>query len=100
MAPAGNRAKGPFVGTAAVNRVPGGDGRMSFSRRPELAEVIVAVLTHEPVDDDEWEAGWRARRRSEWQIASERFPVPEPGGRRRIRRPGSQVPGTSGRWCS
>jgi NAD(P)H dehydrogenase (quinone) len=28
-----------------VNRVPGGDGRMSFTYRPELAEAIAVVLT-------------------------------------------------------
>jgi NAD(P)H dehydrogenase (quinone) len=30
--------------TDGVNRVPGGDGRMSFSYRPELAAAITAVL--------------------------------------------------------
>jgi len=86
-----------------VARVPGGDGRMSFALRRELAEASVAVLTdpgsdrtvytvttpesvsmaelaavatnvtgreyrYEPRADAEWEAGWRARGRQEWQI--------------------------------
>jgi len=86
-----------------VATVPGGDGRMSFALRRELAEAVVLVLTdprHErtvytvttpesvgmaelariasdvtgktyryaPRTDAEWEAGWRARGRHEWQI--------------------------------
>lgn len=34
---------------AGVNRVPGGDGRMSFTYRPELAAAIAVLLT-EPAD--------------------------------------------------
>ena len=86
-----------------VATVPGGDGRMSFALRRELAEAAVAVLTdpyndrtvydvttpesvsmaelaaiastatgrpyrYAPRTDEEWEAGWRARGRFEWQI--------------------------------
>jgi len=86
-----------------VATVPGGNGRMSFALRRELAEAAVALLTDPandrivydvttpeavgmaelaavasqvtgreyravPRSDAEWEAGWRARGRLEWQI--------------------------------
>jgi uncharacterized protein YbjT (DUF2867 family) len=86
-----------------VATVPGGDGRMSFALRRELAEAAVVLLTDPgndrvvydvttpesvgmpelaalasevtgrayravPRTDAEWEAGWRARGRLEWQI--------------------------------
>ena len=86
-----------------VAREPVGDGRISFSYRPELAEAIAVCLTgpghegkiyditgpesvtlgelaeiastvtgaryrYEPAPRDEWEAKWRARSRSEWQV--------------------------------
>jgi NAD(P)H dehydrogenase (quinone) len=86
-----------------VATVPGGDGRMSFALRRELADAAVEVLTdprrdrtvytvttpesvsmaelaaiasgvtdrpycYAPRTDAEWEAGWRARGRGEWQI--------------------------------
>jgi len=90
-----------------VATVPGGDGRMSFALRRELAGAAVAVLTDPgndrtvydvttpesvsmselaaiaaevtgrdyravPRTDAEWEAGWRARGRLEWQIEAGR----------------------------
>jgi NAD(P)H dehydrogenase (quinone) len=86
-----------------VARETGGDGRMSFSYRAELARVIALTLTapghegrvydittpesvslaelaviateatgrphrYEPVDEDVWEARWRAIGRSAWEL--------------------------------
>jgi uncharacterized protein YbjT (DUF2867 family) len=86
-----------------VAREPGGDGRMSFSYRPELAAAVAVTLTEdgheertydivtpssvsmaelaetasrvtgdpyrwEPVDDDAWDARWRALGRTGWEL--------------------------------
>lgn len=88
-----------------VLREAGGEGRMSFSYRPELAKAIAVTLTepghdnmvynittpdtvsmaelaqiasqatqrcyrYEPMSDKEWEARWRARGRSDWEITA------------------------------
>jgi uncharacterized protein YbjT (DUF2867 family) len=86
-----------------VAREPGGEGRLSFSYRPELAAAIAVTLTEEghenrvynivtpdsvtmaelaeaaaqatgdayrwePVDDDAWDARWRAQGRTGWEL--------------------------------
>ena len=71
-----------------VAREPGEDSRMSFSFRPELADVIAAALesvslqelanvatrvtgdtySYDPISDAEWIERWKAQGRPEWAL--------------------------------